>query len=310
MIAVLVTFAPQLTAIPAARSLNIIRDRVTELIAPPRELTQRAPNQGPRQDEFTVESIRPRSAAEPSLPNPGSAPTPAIPGKQFKLPQMRAQNTPSASLPEAPDIDVARVQAPPPGLGVQTPQIAPPQIQTEEKPKLAFERPGATAGTPGQTGTVQVPKPRLGVEEAVRQAARGGGNIVIGDEDGGSAPIPGLAPSPSGGKLGSNLELLSDPQGVDFRPYLLRVLSSVRRNWFSVIPESARYGRQGKVLVRFSITRDGNVQRFEITGPSGTEALDRAAVAGISASQPFPPLPGDFKGGWIRLQLTFLYNIK
>jgi TonB family protein len=46
-----------------------------------------------------------------------------------------------------------------------------------------------------------------------------------------------------------------------------------------------------------------------IADPSGTEAFDRAAVAGISASDPFPPLPQDYKGDQIRLQLTFSYNM-
>ena len=36
----------------------------------------------------------------------------------------------------------------------------------------------------------------------------------------------------------------------------------------------------------------------------------RAAVAGISASNPFPPLPGDFKGNQVRLQFNFAYNLK
>jgi outer membrane biosynthesis protein TonB len=44
--------------------------------------------------------------------------------------------------------------------------------------------------------------------------------------------------------------------------------------------------------------------------PSGVVALDRAAVAGISASSPFPPLPPEFKGDEIRVQLSFLYNVK
>jgi len=46
-----------------------------------------------------------------------------------------------------------------------------------------------------------------------------------------------------------------------------------------------------------------------IVSQSGTEALDRAAVAGISASNPFPPLPTEFKGNEIRLQFNFAYNI-
>ena len=46
-----------------------------------------------------------------------------------------------------------------------------------------------------------------------------------------------------------------------------------------------------------------------ISSASGTEALDRAAVAGISASQPFPPFPTEYKGDKITLQFNFAYNM-
>jgi TonB family protein len=120
----------------------------------------------------------------------------------------------------------------------------------------------------------------------------------------------GLNLPPSRGRIGSSLELLSDPEGVDFRPYLIKILSTVRRNWYAVIPESAKLGRRGRVVLQFAISRDGSVPKLVIAIPSGTQALDRAAVAGISASNPFPPLPTDFGGLNIRLQFVFLYNMR
>jgi outer membrane biosynthesis protein TonB len=42
---------------------------------------------------------------------------------------------------------------------------------------------------------------------------------------------------------------------------------------------------------------------------SGSRPLDEAAVAGISASNPFPPLPTEFKGERIVVQLNFAYNM-
>jgi TonB family protein len=119
----------------------------------------------------------------------------------------------------------------------------------------------------------------------------------------------GINLPPSPGRAGSALQLLSDPLGVDFRPYLLQILANVRRNWFAVMPESAKLGRRGRVEIQFSISRRGNVPKLVIVLPSGAEALDRAAVAGISASNPFPPLPTEYAGDVIRLQFTFLYNV-
>jgi TonB family protein len=309
-IAVFLAAAPALTSIPDAAHSAGVRTHVTPLIAPPQQLTQREANRGPVSREFNGDSIRPRAAAEPRVPSPGAAPSPALSGRKFKLPDVRHPAVPSPGLAEAPPLDLARgIQAPPQGLGVQAPALPPPRIESQERPKLALETPGTTTGTASQRGTVEIPRPKVGVTEAIRQAARGGGGVVVGDDDGVSSPSGGLRPSPNAGRVGSNLELLSDPQGADLRPYLLRVLSAVRRNWYAVIPESARLGRQGRVIVQFAIGRDGAVQKIVFGVQSGTDALDRAAIAGVSASVPFPPLPNDFKGNQVRLQMTFTYNI-
>jgi len=137
----------------------------------------------------------------------------------------------------------------------------------------------------------------------------GSGGVVVGDVGEGLGGVgEGLRLPPSPGKPGSTLELLSDPMGVDFRPYMVKVLAAVRRNWFAIMPESAKLGSRGRVALQFSIDRQGQVPKLVIVNPSGIQALDRAAVAGVSASNPFPPLPGEFKGPIIRLQLTFSYN--
>jgi TonB family protein len=136
----------------------------------------------------------------------------------------------------------------------------------------------------------------------------GGGGVTVGDSGDDLTDLPRLNQTQSNGRMGSNLQLLSDASGFDFKPYLIQVLASVRRNWMAVLPESARMGRRGQVLIQFIIDRHGGVPKLVIATSSGTEAFDRAAVAGVSASNPFPPLPAEFKGDQIRLQLAFSYN--
>jgi TonB family protein len=97
---------------------------------------------------------------------------------------------------------------------------------------------------------------------------------------------------------------------VDFKPYLIRILAIVKRNWLAVIPEAARMGRQGRVQIQFALNRDGSIPKLVIAASSGTQSLDLAAVSGVSASAPLPPLPDDFHGDQVRLQLTFSYNLK
>ncbi|MCY4536117.1 MAG: energy transducer TonB, partial [Bryobacterales bacterium] len=67
---------------------------------------------------------------------------------------------------------------------------------------------------------------------------------------------------------------------------------------------------RGRTLIQFSVTSNGSVPKLVIAKSSGAPPLDRAAVAGVSASNPFPPLPKEYLGGDIRLQFTFLYNIR
>ncbi len=279
--------------------------RVTPLIAPPKRLTQQAPNRGKVSKEVDVESLLARQTRpQPPAPPLTRAFKPPSPPKQALF-----EPTPPR-LVEPPKIDTATNSPQPqlPSAGV--PQAPPPpQIQPEEKPKLAFE-------TPGQHGTTSSPtmakleQPKTTVEDAIRGVARGGqGGPVVGDIE--QPPnLPDtlrLPPMPQGSR--SQLELLSDPMNVDFKPYLIRILSLVRRNWFAVIPESARLGNRGVVLIQFVVDRNGQVPKLVIATPSGSEALDRAAVAGVSASVPFPPLPADFKGRAFRLQFPFKYKV-
>jgi TonB family protein len=278
----------------------------TTLVAPPRQLTQRAPNTARPAKEVTLEGLLPRPpvrvpAAVPPVTSSAAARPPA------PAPRM---------VPEAPKLEDPKPQlsqAPPAGSLQGLPAPPPPEIQPEEKPKIAFERPGRPEGLPQIPGLGRVAPPSESVTEAARASMRSGaGGTLVGDFDlpgssgiSGGLNLPGTRPS----RNSSSLELLSDPQGIDFKPYLIQVLAAVKRNWMAVIPESARMGRQGRVQIQFAIARDGSVPKLVIAVPSGTYAFDHAAVAGISMSTPFPPLPGAFTGNQVRLQFTFTYNI-
>jgi len=103
--------------------------------------------------------------------------------------------------------------------------------------------------------------------------------------------------------------ILSDTKGVDFGPYLARVIFNVRRNWYSMIPVAAKLGQKGRVGIVFAIVKDGSVPQLRLVATSGSDPLDRAAVAAIRASDPFPPLPEEFTGEHLVLQFIFLYNL-
>ena len=132
---------------------------------------------------------------------------------------------------------------------------------------------------------------------------------------GGGGQLPGGGSSRGGGGGGGaaygGMEMLTDPQGVDFQSYLQRVYVTVKRNWFAVMPASVELGEKGIVVLTFRIMRDGSVpsNEPEIQANSGKEPLDRAAYSSVRASNPFEPLPPQFKGPYIELRYRYYYNI-
>jgi TonB family protein len=278
--------------------------RITPIFEPLTPLTQKAPNTAKASKEFSVEEkvAKPRLAAPPAPPAPAparaSAPPPAPqPVRKAVIPQppppKPVQN--AQPVPEPPKVD-ATVNAPKvdlPQLGT----IPPPKIQAQEQPKLALQNlsPAAPPVVPPEQR--RVPLPDTSVEGAIQRSISGGPS---------RPPVP-----PAGTEDNHSLQLpqlLTDAQGVDFTSYLRQILQTVRRNWQSVIPESVRLGRRGKVSVVLSIGRNGQIEKLVFNEQSGTDSLDKAAVAGVSMSQPFPPLPPEFKGDKIVVQFNFAYN--
>lgn len=280
---------------------------ITPLVYPPKELTQKAPNTEKVSKSLNVEALLP----QPKVNLPVSRPSTTRPRALAPPPTPASKPRAPAPLLDAPKVDAAvKDMGPQLPAGLTPAPSPPPQIQAEEKPKLAFETPGES--TSHGTGTPTMAVPSTSVADAMRSVATGssgGGGVVVGDLGAGSGGLGvGINQAPGAGRRESKLQLLSDPMGADFRPYLLQVLQTVRRNWWAVMPESAKLGRKGTVLLQFAVAKDGTVTKVVVANSSNIDPLDRAAIASISMSNPFAPLPPDFRGNVIRLQLTFAYN--
>jgi TonB family protein len=191
---------------------------------------------------------------------------------------------------------VAQNNAAPQQQQPASPPPPPNQTAKLQTPPIGAKNPFASAN-PLSAGSA--------IEEAARAAAASHGSY------GGDGGDFGLGMGKQGRAFGA-LDVLSDTMGVDFGPYLQRVLHDVKMNWYDLIPESARppIMKKGKVAIEFAIMKDGSVRgmRLEDGGSSGDAALDRAAWGGITASNPFPPLPQEFGGQYLALRFHFFYN--
>jgi TonB family protein len=204
-------------------------------------------------------------------------------------PGSQAQSQPAAPAPAA--------------QGPQAPQAQPsPQPPPDQNQAARLQTPPAERPTPNfNTGAMSAGS---AIEQAARAAMSNRGGY------GGDNGDYGLGQGKQGGEAIGPMDVLSDTMGVDFGPYLARVLHDVRENWYRIIPESARAPlmKKGKVSIEFAILKNGQVAGLQIVGTSGDVALDRAAYGGITASKPFPPLPTEFGGQYLALRFHFYYN--
>lgn len=233
---------------------------------------RKATSRAPQLDREELKKILARPGAPGPSGPPAQSPQPSAPAPMAQNAPAPQQSQPAPQRSSVEQNPTPRFQAPP------------------AAPKPSFTNNGMSAGA--------------AIEQAARAALANRGGY------GGDEGDYGLGQGRQASAAMGPLDVLTDTQGVDFGPYLKRVVDVVRRNWYELIPESARAPllKKGKVSIEFAIMKDGRVAGMQIIGPSGDVALDRAAYGGITSSNPFPPLPSEFNGQYLALRFHFFYN--
>jgi TonB family protein len=201
-------------------------------------------------------------------------------------------NTPKPA-PQAP----AQVASAPPA---QQPQQQAPEQKTDPNSIAKLQPPPVQKAAPGTFRSA------MSAGSAIQQAAQA---AAASRGTGGGGDF-GIGPIRPNSNVQGSMDVLSDTMGVDFGPYLQRVLHDVKFNWYNLIPEVARppLMKKGRVTIEFAIMKDGSVMGMRPVSGSGDVSLDRAAWGGITASNPFPPLPSEFGGEYLALRFRFYYN--
>lgn len=211
-----------------------------------------------------------------------------------QLQAMRKAGAPGATAaPPAPQPQQATPQPPAPQQPQPLPQH-PPQQPTQamvDAPKPAPTRPNFG-------------NPRPSAGDAIRQAAeQASKNRGQGGDYGASLPV-------SHQGLNTGVDVLSDTMGVNFDPYLKRIIREIYNTWLPLIPEEARppLNKQGVTQIRFIILPDGHIGGMYLDGSTHDDALNRAAWGSITGVGQFPPLPSEFHGPNLELRVHYLVN--
>jgi TonB family protein len=239
--------------------------------APPSDKDRLAQSRHPTLDKKTLQQLEAMRKAGPPIPA-APQPAPQQAAPPSPAPQQQAQARP-ATPPPPPPTNQSLLNEPKP-------------VPTPTKP--SFDTGPQTAG------------------DAIRQAEQNAARNPAGPSGdyGQNAPSQHQA-------VQAGADILSDTMGVDFGPYMRRVIEATRRSWYPIIPESARppLDKQGRVGIRFKIYPDGSVKEMILEFPSGDVSLDRAAWGGVTGASPYPPLPKNFKGPFLELRFGFFYNL-
>ena len=238
--------------------------------------TSKAPQINREELKKILQSARPgRPGDVAQQPQPGSPP-PQVAQSQQQAPQQQNQQQFSGFAPPRASDQIAQLQTPPQG----------------SRPAPSFNN-SMTAGS--------------AIEQATQAAAANRGRY-----GGGEAGDYGMSQGRGGAKALDQAEILTDTMGVDFGPYLTRITQVVKTNWYNLMPPSVYppIRKQGKLSIEFVIQKDGKVSGMTLHTSSGDVALDRAAWASITASNPFPPLPKEFPGQILGLRFYYFYNLE
>ena len=105
---------------------------------------------------------------------------------------------------------------------------------------------------------------------------------------------------PIAGGAAERRTLRLDEADFEYPAYMEKIVQTLGANWF----KPAR-SMQRSPVVHFQIERDGTITQPRIVTSSGLGFVDRAAMRAVIVSSPLPPLPAEYAGPHLGLQVAF-----
>lgn len=195
-------------------------------------------------------------------------------------------------VPSAPKV----VSAPKSPFTVAVPTVSAP-VGTTYKPSGAPN----SASSGGMT-TSSAPAPKF---SATGGSASGGSPASSGGQYASRGSYGGYGsggnPSPGNPNGAPGIDAIRQP---NWGPYMKDLEQRIKRNWTPPKGDSSK-----RVVITFTIGRDGRLLSAKVTKSSGVPLADRAAMSAIELTAPFRPLPPEFRGQSVPIEFTFDYNV-
>jgi len=283
--------------------------------APPRDATPQqplapAPMPEPQQAPATAATPTPALAPQPApTPEPSPAVEPRLALAPAPTPTPAAEPRQESVSPPAP----MPVPAPEPQQALAPapmPSPAPPPSKADQVaalPRFEFSIPPPPSPPPPPSArefaSLATPRPPTAtVQRTVPAPPRPAPPSPYRPPP---AQAPATMPSPFPGPQPGDV---LPGQGRQRNDYLSRVARQIAQH--RIYPAVAASNRQeGRVVMRVTVARTGQVLEVRVGTSSGWPAIDAAEIETIRKAGPFPPVPGDMPGDPIILVLPMTYNL-
>jgi periplasmic protein TonB len=98
-----------------------------------------------------------------------------------------------------------------------------------------------------------------------------------------------------------------DTTETQYASYFSRIKHQIELVW-TYPSEAAQRGINGRLTLRFRISKDGNLVSARVVDKSGHEILDFAAIKAVKEAAPFYPFPANIKKEQLSILATFIYS--
>ncbi|MBQ4123292.1 TonB C-terminal domain-containing protein [bacterium] len=232
---------------------------------------QQKPQQqiAPKQEQKVTQTPAPKAPAPKPTPAPAAPKVTQKPNSTFNIP------VPKSSIP----------------------QVAQPTAPLTPAPKIGGG--GTTTGVNGGTGSSPAPTFSQSSASSTRGGMTGGSGRFSAASGYGSGNVGNPSPGNPNGAPG--IDAIKEP---DFGPYMKELQRRIKMNW-----DPPKGNESKRVVLLFTISRDGRLMSVKVYRSSGLQTADNAAVNAVKLTAPFRPLPPEFRGNSVDIQFTFDYNV-
>ena len=228
-----------------------------------------------------TKASQPSQAAKPSPAKAASAPTPKPPEPKKPDPKPEPKQPPKPQPPK-PLPEIPKTPAPTAYRIATAPapkkSIAPPSTKAFDMSSALKVTRGSAASTPSQAS----------------QASQASAASVSSTGSMGN-PSAGNPKGPFG---------IDAKKNVDFAPYMNELQKRIRMSW-----KPPRGNETRRVVVVFTIHRNGEVSDIKIKESSKVAVADEAAIKAIKDISPFRALPAEYQRDKAIIDFTFDYNV-